>query len=259
MKKITLLCFTLFSLTGFAQQKSTGVVNLTSNMTVALLLDSGTSTVTLTLSGPNDRYFALQFGSFDSGMQAGTDLVYWDNTTLIDAKHVGIGSTPSIDPINNWTLVSNQNNFPINGRRTLVYTRPFNTGDSNDYAFNFADNTIDLAWARASSASYVMSYHGGENRGLSFDVPLTTLGVKDLSLEASKLYPNPSKGEFSIQTNTYLNQINIYSQTGAFVKTIYIENNEEAVNVNVNGLSTGVYLIELINDNQKTWKKVIVN
>lgn len=259
MKKITLLCLTLLSFAGFAQQKSTGVVNLTSNMTAALLLDSGTSTVTLTLSGPNDRYFALQFGSFDFGMQSGTDLVYWNNTTLVDAKHGGIGSTPSIDPINNWILVTNQNNSPVAGRRTLVYTRPFNTGDSNDYTFNFADNTIDLAWARASSASFVMSNHGGGNRGLSFDVPLTTLGVEDFSLEASKLYPNPSKGEFSIQTKTYLNQVNIYTQTGAFVKTIFTENNEEVVNVEVNGLSTGIYLIELVNDNQKTWKKVIVN
>jgi hypothetical protein len=259
MKKITLLCFTLFSFIGFAQQKSTGVVNLTSNMTAVLLLDNGTSTVTLTLSGPNDRYIALQFGSFEIGMEAGTDLVYWNNTTLVDAKQNGIGSSPTSDSVNNWTLVTNQNNSPIAGRRTLVYTRPVNTGDANDYTFNFADNTIDLAWARASSASYVMSNHGGGNRGLSLNVPLTTLGIEDFSLNASKVFPNPTNGDFSIQTKTYLNQVNIYTQTGAFVKTIYTENNEEVVNVEVNGLSTSIYLIELINDNQKTWKKVIVN
>jgi hypothetical protein len=103
MKKITSILFTILALNGFAQQKSTGVVALGSNMTANLTLDSATSTATLTLTGPNDRYFALQFGSFTTseGMKAGSDLVYYNNTApIVDAKQNGTGSFPTTDPTN---------------------------------------------------------------------------------------------------------------------------------------------------------------
>lgn len=243
----------------FAQQKTTGVLNFINDYTGVLLLDNNTSTATLTLAGPNDRWFAFQFGAFEGGMENGADVVYWNNTTLVDARHNGVGVAPSADPTNNWVLISNQNNVPELGRRTIVFSRPFSTGDSNDYTFNFANNNIDIAWAKFGSASFSLAYHGASNRGVLLDTPLTTLGVEDFSLNASKVSPNPSKGDFTIQTKTFLNKVNIYTQTGAFVKSIEVENGNENVDINITGLQTGVYLVELVNDTQKSWKKVIVN
>jgi hypothetical protein len=259
MKKITLFLFTFLTTMSFAQQKTTGMIDFSSNYSGSILLDNNTSTVTLTLSGPNDRWFALQFGSFEGGMIEGTDVVYWDNSTLVDAVHNGVGFAPSPDSSNDWVLVSNQNNSPVAGRRTLIYSRAFATGDENDYTFNFQDNTIDLAWARASSASFTMANHNPSNRDVLIDTPLNTLGIEDFSLNASKVFPNPSTGNFTIQTKTFLNKVNIYTQTGTFVKSIEVEIGNENADVNISGLQTGVYLLELVNDNQKSWKKVIVN
>ena len=260
MKKITLLLITFMSFAGFAQQKTTGVVNLLSNISVTLLLNNTTSTATLTLSGPNDRWFALQFGSFANGegMSEGQDVVYWNNVTLVDAFFNGVGVSPTPDPINNWTLLSNSDNTPSAGLRTIVFTRPFNTGDVNDYQFNYADTTIDFAFARRSTAGYTLNNHGGTNRGYAFNVPITTLGVEDFSLNASQVYPNPSNGVFLVKTKTTLNKINVYSQVGALVKTIEVNDTPDAVEVNVSGLQTGVYLLELVNETEKSWKKVIV-
>ena len=181
--KITLLLLIGVSLLS-AQQKSTGVVTLSTNMVATLTLDNGTSTATLSLTGPNDRWFALQFGSFTGGMAAGSDLVYWDNVTLVDARHVGIGSTPTTDATNNWTITSNLNNSPSAGLRTIVATRAFNTGDANDFTFNFSDTSIDFAWARMSSATYGLAYHGGTNRDVSLDRTFT-LGTESFSLNDS--------------------------------------------------------------------------
>ena len=89
-KKITLL-FILIAGFANAQIKSTGNVALGTNMTANMSLNSATSLVTLTLVGPNDRWFAVQFGSFTGGMQAASDVVYWNGTTLVDAVHVGVG------------------------------------------------------------------------------------------------------------------------------------------------------------------------
>ena len=260
MKKITLILFTALAFTGFAQQKSTGVVALGGgNMTVNLTLDSTTSIATLTLTGSNDRYFALQFGSFSQGMAVGTDLVYYNGTTLVDAKQNGTNNFPIPDPTQNWTLVSNNDNTPLTGLRTIVYTRPFNTSDANDYTFNYSDTTIDLAWATRNSANFAMANHGfgPAFRGLNLDTPLTTLGTEDFSLNASQIYPNPSNGAFLIKTKTSLEKVNIYSQTGAFVKTIDVKDGLDT-EVNVTGLPTGIYLLELINATNKGWKKVIV-
>jgi hypothetical protein len=249
---LNLLCFSLF-----AQQKTTGLINLSSNMTTSLTLNNGTATATLTLSGPNDRWFALQFGSFSGGMESGSDLVYWNGTILVDAVHGGIGVTPTNDPINNWVLVSNMDNTPSTGLRTLVYSRPFNTGDSNDFTFNYADTNIDLAWASHGSASFNLAYHGG-SRGVLLNTA-TTLDVVKFSLDSAHLYPNPTNGDFTVKTKTSLTQISIYTLTGAFVKSITVENGEDTAEVGISGLQSGVYLIELINDTEKSWKKIIVN
>jgi hypothetical protein len=257
MKKITLLLFTTFALTSFAQQKSTGVVALGSNMTANLTLNSVTFTATLTLSGPNNRFFALQFGSFPSGggMNSGIDVVYYNGTILVDARQSGKYNPPTDDAINNWTLVSNNDNTPSTGLRTITYTRPFNTGETpNDYVFNYANPNIDFAWAEGSS--YAMTT-GHIDRGYSIDTPLATLGTEDFSLNASQIYPNPSNGAFLIKTKTNLEKVNIYTQTGAFVRTIDVKDGLDT-EVNVTGLSTGIYLLELINGTNKGWKKVIV-
>lgn len=255
--KITLLLLLGISMLS-AQQKSTGVVTLSTNMSANLTLDSGTSIATLSLTGPNDRWFALQFGSFTGGMEAGSDLVYWNNVTLVDARQVGVGSTPTTDATNNWTITSNLNNSPSAGLRTIVATRAFNTGDVNDFTFNFSDTSIDFAWARMSSATYGLAYHGGANRDVTLDRTFT-LGTESFSLNDSQLYPNPSNGNFTILAKTNLTKINVYTITGGFVKSIEVTDNAINAEINVSGLETGVYLLELQNDLEKTWKKVIVN
>lgn len=255
--KITLLLLLGISMLS-AQQKSTGVVTLSTNMEANLTLDSGTSIATLSLTGPNDRWFALQFGSFTGGMEAGSDLVYWNNVTLVDARHVGVGSTPTTDATNNWTITSNLNNSPSAGLRTIVATRAFNTGDVNDFTFNFSDTSIDFAWARMSSATYGLAYHGGANRDVTLDRTFT-LGTESFSLNDSQLYPNPSNGNFTILAKTNLTKINVYTITGGFVKSIEVTDNAINAEINISGLETGVYLVELQNDLEKTWKKVIVN
>lgn len=258
MKKITFLALLAVSVASFAQQKSTGNVSLSTNMTANLTLNTTTSKATLTLTGPSDRWFALQLGSFGTGggMSSGEDLVYANATTLIDANHNGVGSPPSTDATQNWTVTSNT---VASGIRTIIAERNFSTGDSNDYTFNYNNATIDFAWARGGSASYTLANHGGSNRGYNTSVALSsTLGVEDFSLNSSSIYPNPSNGNFSVETKTGLDQINVYSQLGALVETIDLKDNSNTIEVSLKNLQKGVYLVELKNGSDKTWKKIII-
>lgn len=167
MKKILLLTTLLLGAAGLhAQSKATAAVSLTTGMTAKLELNSTTSTATLTFTGPSDRWFALQIGSFTNsgGMQDGADLVYWNGTTLVDANQNGVGITPSIDAVNDWTSSST-----VSGTtRTIVATRAFNTGSNDDFTFVYSDINIDFAWAKASSATNTINAHG-TNRGYSLN------------------------------------------------------------------------------------------
>nr|WP_294925740.1 T9SS type A sorting domain-containing protein [uncultured Flavobacterium sp.] len=258
MKKITLLGLLIISVSIFAQQKSTGNVALSNNTTANLTLNNTTSKATLTLTGPSDRWFALQFGSFaeGDGMSPGEDLVYANATTIVDASHNGVGSAPSTDAAQSWTVTSNT---VTSGIRTITAERSLSTGDTNDYTFNYNNTTIDFAWARRSNAGYTLNNHGGGNRGYNVGVSLsTTLGVDDFSLKTSSIYPNPSNGNFTIETKTGLDQINVYSLMGTLVKTIEVKDKSTTVEVSLKNLQTGIYLVELKNENDKSWKKIIV-
>lgn len=255
MKLKTTLLLTLLSLGAFAQSKSTGTLTFVTGLSANITLNSANSTATLVLSGPSDRWFACKFGSFTTGMQAVPDVVYWNGTTLVDATQTGGG--PSDDATQNWTVSSNT----VSGStRTITATRAFSTSDSSDFTFVYANTTIDIAASHGPTPnSYALEYHG-VNKNKFIDTPINTaLALDKFSLNNAQVYPNPSNGDFNIKSETIITKVNVYTQTGAFVKTVEVENNADNAAINIKGLATGVYLIELVNDTEKSWKKIIVN
>lgn len=255
MKKITTLLL-LMSASVFAQY-STGVQTFTTGFNAKF--DVSATLVTLTINAPSDRWFGIGFSTSSiSGMASGTtaDLVAYDGTNLTDRTLGGIGVYDA-DAIQNWNIISNTTSGTT---RTLVATRALNTGDTNDVAFTNSASTIYMAWVRAGSAGFGLASHGGlANAGRATQpISLALLGVEDFTLNATQIYPNPSNGAFTVKTKTGLDKINVYSQVGAFVKTIAV-NQLDATEVSLKDLSTGVYLIELQNATDKSWKKIIVN
>lgn len=260
MKKITLLLITILSTYSFAQIKSTGVLNLNSNISAKIDLNQANSTVTLTVTSLASSWYGMGFSATttvpDDGMPPLVDAVVLRSASNFSDSRTRSGGSgnPDVDAMQNWTVVSND----VSGTtRTIVATRPFDTGDSNDYVFDYNSTSLNLIFASPGSGTFSVQYHGiAPNRG-HVVAPLTALGVEDFSLNATQIYPNPSNGEFLIKAKTTLREVNVYSQTGTFVRTIKVEESD-TTEVNINGLQTGVYLLELVNDTEKSWKKVIV-
>lgn len=172
MKKLLLITGLTVGCAGAmqAQVKTTEVVDLTTGMTAQLELNNDTETATLTFTGPSDRWYALQIGSFATGggMNDGMDVVWSNGTTLVDGVHNGQGFAPSTDT-NHWTVESNE----VSGTtRTIIATRDFDTGDANDYEFVYSNTSIDFAWAKNTSAGYVLAGHG-VNRGYDLNNDFT--------------------------------------------------------------------------------------
>jgi hypothetical protein len=207
MKTKSLFLFFLgFSFLSFAQSFTTGVVNLSSTpgLAMSVKLDIG-SNVTMTLVGPSGRWFALGFGA--ENMEPETDVVAVHSAGALssfDAKLIGYAA-PVADALQNWTITSNQ---VVSGVRTIVATRPLDTGDANDYTFLAEEGSLSLIWARGSSNSFTYGYHGGSNRGVinaTFS-PLVTSSPLSLQLFLDGYYiygSNPA----SMRAARYINLI----------------------------------------------------
>ena len=248
MKKKLLTLFALgFGIFSFGQF-TTGTVSLTANRTIKI--DTDATTVTLTLTGSSTAWLGIGFGG--TSMSSVSDMFIWNSTVNNDYTPSGGQSTPSADSAGSqsWTITSDTVTGTV---RTIEASRPLTS--AGDYTFLNDNTAISTIYAEGSSTA--LAYHG-QNPHSSKILQRTALGVEDFSLNASTVYPNPSNGSFMVQTKTNLDTIDIYSQSGQFVKTINVSDKSSKVEVQVKDLSTGIYLIELKNDSEKSWKKVIV-
>lgn len=238
MKKITLMLLCSFTL--ISQEFDSGVVALTTN--ISARVQTNATTVTLTVSGPSDRWFAMGFGVNEgNAMSSGGDCLVFTDTGISDRTFVGF-MAPSIDATNSWTLVSNTVN---GGVRTIVGTR--NLSSSGNYTFVNSNNTIPVVWARSSSASYALANHGSTNRGGSSIN--TTLGNEQFNIKNFRVYPNPvSDNQLKISLPETISQAEyaIYEITGKLLQRGIVSNINNAITLN--RINAGSYLINLIDE-----------
>lgn len=249
MKKqlLTALCLSI-GLFSFAQF-TTGTVSLTGS-TRTIRIDTNATTAVMTLTGDSTHWLGIGFDG--TSMATVTDMFIWNNTANRDYIAPGGHSQPNPDAAGSqsWTIVSDT---VSGGVRTVVASRSLTS--AGDYTFLNNSSSINIIFSEGFDV--ILGYHGG-NPHAPQTLTRTALGIEDFSLNGSQIYPNPSNGDFLVKTKTNLETINVYTQTGVLVKTINVEDDSDAVEVNVKGLQTGVYLIELVNDTEKTWKKIIV-
>lgn len=90
-------------------------------MKAALVLDNSNSTATLTLVGPNNKWFALSFGDFNQGMNSGVDIVYFNGTSLIDAIKIYDFQGKLIENKNFEIPLSNYYQFDFSKKEKGIY------------------------------------------------------------------------------------------------------------------------------------------
>jgi len=251
MKKLYFAIALLIGLNvSMAQTKSSGTVSLGGLMTLKVDKNLSTSTVTLTLTGPDNKWFGIGFNAFGA-MANGTDCLYY-SSSLVDSVITGQGA-PTTDATNEWNISSNT----VSGTtRTLVLTRGF-VGGTGDYSFVYNDNTLNVIWAYGSGLG--MSQHSGAARG-SYSLGFT-LGVEDFtSLEKINIAPNPSNGIVTLTKNnqTTISKVTVFDINGKVVKVVDSELSIDAIQINLSDFSKGVYFLEISNEMDKVVRKIVI-
>lgn len=242
MKKITQIIFTflMVNISLKAQTFSSGVINLSSTpgLEYTAQFDITSSEVTLTLIGPSDRWLGIGMG-VQSMTNNGDLVIYTGGSTLSDRTFGGIGVTPAIDAIQDWSIATNTIS---SGVRTLVATRALSTSETNDYEFTASTDPINLVWARGNSSSFNVSNHGGNNRGITSSQ--ITLGVNDLELASNfKIIPNPASSMINIKlsNSSETGMVKVYNALGKQIHNKSISNFDSSIDVN--NWSNGIYLV----------------
>ncbi|GAB1309595.1 T9SS type A sorting domain-containing protein [Urechidicola sp. KH5] len=260
MKKITyiLICNMLFitSIT-FGQTIGTGDIVLSSDsgLEMTAKIEVSSTMVTVTLTGPSDRWFALAIGAPTSSnvMGSNSDLLYYTSTGLEDGY---IGGGGPVNDTNDWSLISNNIS---GGIRTIVATRGLTGSDANDFEFSNSDTSIDLAWARGSSSSLSVGYHGFSNKGVAASNSFSPLLSTDtFELAQFTMYPNPARNFINIGLpQGFQNaEVEIYNYLGTKVQQKLISRVDNSVPTD--NLTSGMYLVRLSSEGKSHSKSVII-
>jgi Secretion system C-terminal sorting domain len=259
MKKFIIATLAIAMSSVLMAQKSTGVITLGDKMTAKIDLNITTSIVTLTMTGPPDRWFGLGFDTQIMKYVNG-DVVIMTNTQLGD-RHLGTSyGTPQLDAIQNWTLISNIVN---NGVRNIVATRPFVGDGTYDYDFTSTLTSINLIWAYPYAARFEPAdfyRHSNTTRGVA-TATFATLSTADLStINKINLSSNPSTGMFTLTKDklVVISSINVFDESGKLIKEVQTDFNSNSIAIDLSKLAKGQYFMEISNKYDKTVKKIII-
>lgn len=133
---------------------------------------------------------------------------------------------------------------------TFSFTNTSTTTGTTTYLWDFGDGNT----ATTANASHTYTANGtftvtltvtddcGTNTNTS-NVSVNTVGIEELSLVDVVVYPNPSKGIFSIKASTDMKNSFITDLTGKLVHTETLSGNE--ANINTGSLANGSYFLSI--------------
>ncbi len=149
---------------------------------------------------------------------------------------------------NNWTLLSNN---VIAGERTIVASRPSNTGESTDYNFTSFVGSIPIIWAKGSDLSF--GYHSGRGTAI---LPFV-LSTSDVIQKSFEIYPNPTVDElnFEFPDNVQSANVQVYNILGNQITQTQLK--RTVPKLDTNAWASGMYVVQIVTDNAVQTKRVV--
>jgi len=248
MKKITLLFYLLLFCNSFSQSTTTGEFTLTPGFTVQFDYDDTNQEVTMTLKGPSDVWLGVGLDAQSMGY-TDADVIIYSSSGLKD-YHLA-GNTYPDEDTNQWSLVLNEVDT-VSGERTIVASRPSNTGESTDYIFTSTTGSIPVIYAKGGGPN-LNNYHTEKGtRILPF-----VLSTSDVIQKSFEIYPNPTVDElnFEFPDNVQSANVQVYNILGNQITQTQLK--RTVPKLDTNAWASGVYVVQIITEDAVQTKRII--
>ena len=152
------------------------------------------------------------------------------------------------------------------GTNTDCNIRVYNTyltyNSNNVLCRNTIVNTDNNASVAVNSGITILDCGGKAITGLSSIPSVENVTASSLNLNSSYLFPNPARDVLNVKLDSKITGkivLNIYNAAGSLLQTKNINKNsgESSETLNVKTLSAGLYTLQILSDNTKTYLKFI--
>jgi len=82
------------------------------------------------------------------------------------------------------------------------------------------------------------------------------VGLNEFGEKYTKIYPNPASNNVTVESASIIKHINIYDLNGRKVYTVALDQND--VNLNIESLNKGVYMIQIETENGTRTEKLSI-
>src|SRR5690606_24593845 len=150
-----------------------------------------------------------------------------------------------------------QNVFSDNGNEGAIYAL-YNNTDLPVMALNNCWDEANAPNTLADAEAVIVHQNDIGTLGeVSFDpVDCGFLGVGEDRLNTVNIYPNPTQGRLFLSDNTSYKRVKVYSLEGKLVAQQTLQNGDNELHFR---LTSGLYLMELVGDNARAVKKLMIN
>lgn len=180
----------------------------------------------------------------------------------ITGSNAGCVGTPvvsnvTVNPLPTITAISSNTDYICAGNNTTL-----SVNGASSYTWNTGANTSVIVVSPTVNTSYTVSgtnsFNCSSNSIISQSVsPCTDIKVSNLTEPSFfMVYPNPSRGEFTISTFTSSVEVRIYNSIGMKVYEQILKSEDSVISIK--GMSPGVYFIEGTIDSKKEIKRLII-
>lgn len=224
---------------------------------------------------PSGKYIIYTWAESDTAFTSSQ--MKWNNIPNIKARAVEIGSiavtggvestlTKSTNEINVTNPAGGSPNPFVASNAQYHYVSPTTKFvSSSGTVYNFKLPMTVSNNQSTPMTQLLPNTHWYSTTELTFTI-VSTVGIDEhalQSVQSSVLYPNPTKGNASVLINLKENSkidINVMNLVGQVVKTMSADavSGENEINVDLSGLTSGIYMVNVKVGGSSTTKKLIV-
>ncbi len=233
---------------------SDNVVNISCNGandgSISITPSGGVGAYSITWTGPN----GTTYNDFNlSGLSAGE----YSMTLTDEGNHTVTQSFTITEPaIIEVTSAVNPTTGNDDGSIELEVT-----GGTSPYTYSWSNGSTDQNQSGLAKGEYSVTITDANGCTKELTFTIETSGVDDPEFVSRfNLYPNPASNNTKVAlsfTSSLTGKISLVDLTGKIIRTFDIKGKDVVINVDLNNISEGIYLIKLESQNQVGVRKLI--